>query len=372
MDNIETKENNEVKPAKARNACLNFFEALAAIFIMLHLGHAPFPGEFGKIVACIGNFAVPLFFIVSGYYLLKPNMTKEELRDKLKIRIKKMAFLLLFSFVIYTIISFVKKGYGEEVLTAGEWFKQHFLSPKRWVKFLLFNFPLVEPINWYMLASIYCYVVIYIFAGLFLNKKWIANVLVTTLFVWIIYGLCISKFNPSLFGFELSCLENIPRTWFAVGLPFIALGILLNRYEDKLKSIKLRYYVIALIVSTGLKIGEMYLFECLFNGSVRYTLGTIIQTICLIEISMIVPTFMSKSKLLNQKGNWTMFVYIFQFAVIYALKFVYVKLGIEENAIASWLKPVVVVLLTVIIAMVVNRLYVFLLDHKRKTIKNNA
>lgn len=241
MDNIEICKGYYeivVKTTKVRNTCLNFFEALACIFIMLHLGHAPFPGEFGKIIACIGNFAVPLFFVVSGYYLIKPNMTKEDLRDKLKVRIKKMLFLLLFSFIIYTIISFIKKDFGEEVLTTGEWFKEHFLSLKRWVKFLLFNFPLVEPINWYILASIYCYVIIYIFADLFLNKKLIINVLIGSMPIWIIYGLCINKFNPSLFGFELSSLESIPRTWFAVGLPFISLGILLKRYEDKFKSIK--------------------------------------------------------------------------------------------------------------------------------------
>ena len=366
MDNIEIKENeNVVKTTKGRNTCLNFFEALACIFIMLHLGHAPFPGEFGKIVACIGNFAVPLFFVVSGYYLIKPNTTKDELRNKLKVRIKKMLFLLLFSFVIYTIISFIKKDFGEEVLTTSEWFKEHFLSLKRWAKFLLFNFPLVEPINWYMLASIYCYIIIYIFADIFLNKKWIINVLVGSMPIWIIYGLCINKFNPSLFGFELSSLESLPRTWFAEGLPFISLGILLKRYEDKLKSINLKYYIIVLIASLLLKIAELYLFEYLFNGSVRYTLGTIIETICLIEISMIVPTFMSKSKMLNQKGNWTMFVYVFQFAVIYVVKFVYVKLGIEENIIASWFRPIIVILFTVMIAMIFNRLYVFLLDYKK-------
>lgn len=370
MENIEINQNKVVNATNTRNTCLNFFEVLACIFIILHLGHAPFPGEFGKIVACIGNFAVPLFFVVSSYYLFKPGMTIVELRDKLKIRIKKMLFLLLFSFVMYTIISFIKKDYGEEILTASEWFKEHFLSPKRWVKFLLFNFPIVEPINWYLLASIYCYIIIYIFADLFLNKKWISTLLAATLPIWIIYGLVINKLNPSIFGFELTSLESIPRTWFAVGLPFISLGILLKRYEDKLTSIKLKYYIILLVITLLIKIGEMYLFEYLFNGSVRYTLGTIIETICLIEISMIVPTFMSNSKIINKKGNWTMFVYIFQFAVIYVIKFIYNKLGIEENIIANWFRPIIVVSLTVVMAMIFNRFYVFLLEYKKNKLYN--
>lgn len=281
-----------------------------------------------------------------------------------------MLFLLLFSFALYTIISFIKKDYGEEILTASEWFKEHFMSAKRWVKFLLFNFPLVEPINWYLLASIYSYVVIYIFADLFLNKKWITLLLVGTLPIWIIYGLVINKLNPSLFGFELTSLESIPRTWFAVGLPFISLGILLKRHEDKLTSINLKYYIILLVITLLIKIGEMYLFEYLFDGSVRYTLGTIIETICLIEISMIVPSFMSKSKIMNKKGNWTMFVYIFQFAVIYVMKFVYVKLGVKDNIVISWLNSIIVVLLTVIIAMIFNRFYILLLEYKNNKLYN--
>ncbi len=361
-------ENNNLVKEKSRNTCLYFFEALASILIILHLGHSPFPGEFGKIVASIGGFAVPLYFVVSGFYLIKPNMTKEELRKKLLVRIKRMIYLLLFSFILYSIISFIKKDYGTEILTAGEWFKLHFLSLKKWVKFLLFNFPLVEPINWYVLASIYCYIFIYIFADPFLNKKWIIYLFIITMPIWIIYGLLINKFNPSLFGFELSSLESIPRTWFAVGLPFISLGILLNQNIDKLKNIKLKYHLIILILSIALRLSEMYLLKFLFNGDTRYTIGTIIETISIMGICIICPTFMSKSKLLNIKGNWIMFIYIFQFVVIYVMKFIYIKLDIETNTIALWLKPIITILITVLISLLFNKFYQMIMEyiHKRR------
>lgn len=49
-----------------KNRCLNFFKGLGCIFVIFI--HFPFPGEIGRIISGLARFAVPLFFMISGYY----------------------------------------------------------------------------------------------------------------------------------------------------------------------------------------------------------------------------------------------------------------------------------------------------------------
>ena len=85
------KETTTIKPT--RNYCLAFFEAIACILIVFI--HARFPGTFGRIVESLGRFGVPLFFAVSGFFLIKESSTVEEVRAKLKKRIIKILIIYL-------------------------------------------------------------------------------------------------------------------------------------------------------------------------------------------------------------------------------------------------------------------------------------
>ena len=56
---------------KKRNQIVDVFKIVSAIFVVFL--HFPFPGYLGKAVFSIARFAVPFFFIVSGYYYSKSN-----------------------------------------------------------------------------------------------------------------------------------------------------------------------------------------------------------------------------------------------------------------------------------------------------------
>lgn len=66
------------------NKCFNIEKAIAAYAIIFI--HCLFPSKLGIIFDCIGRFAVPLFFIISGYfcyyndeYLFKKKMNKKNI-----------------------------------------------------------------------------------------------------------------------------------------------------------------------------------------------------------------------------------------------------------------------------------------------------
>ena len=52
---------------KKQNECLNFFKGIACILVVSL--HVRFPVEaVDGVIQCIARFAVPLFFMISGYY----------------------------------------------------------------------------------------------------------------------------------------------------------------------------------------------------------------------------------------------------------------------------------------------------------------
>lgn len=59
--------------SKQYNYCLDFVKGLACIFVVLM--HCEFPGLLGTAVQAISRFCVPLFFMVSGYFCFKPEIT---------------------------------------------------------------------------------------------------------------------------------------------------------------------------------------------------------------------------------------------------------------------------------------------------------
>lgn len=51
---------------KQYNYCMDFLKGIACILVVFI--HVKFPGDFGQAVQAIARFAVPFFFMVSGYY----------------------------------------------------------------------------------------------------------------------------------------------------------------------------------------------------------------------------------------------------------------------------------------------------------------
>ena len=103
-----TNGENEMKAMTKNIESLDCVKGVACIFVILI--HCTFPGITGEVLRAIARFAVPLFFAVTGYFLLDShgNVTKERILRKLKriIRITVLAdiFYVLFRFVCFCIL----------------------------------------------------------------------------------------------------------------------------------------------------------------------------------------------------------------------------------------------------------------------------
>lgn len=187
---------------------LKFFLAFLVVVI-----HAGFTGYAGLGIKAFARIAVPMFFMITGYYL--PVMSDEKFRKYLI----KVTCLTVFSTLFYTLISYVQSQTGSHVST--DWFAQTF-SMKRILIWVLFNAPVAGFHLWYFYALLYVLVIIYITRKM--KKMYILYMLIPFLFL--------GDYLLSFFGRIVYY-----RNFLFLGLPYVLLGCLFRIYENRILDI---------------------------------------------------------------------------------------------------------------------------------------
>lgn len=184
---------------------LKFF--LAFLVVVIHTG---FTGYAGLGIKAFARIAVPMFFMITGYYL--PVMSDEKFRKYLI----KVTCLTVFSTLFYTLISYVQSQTGSHVST--DWFAQTF-SMKRILIWVLFNAPVAGFHLWYFYALLYVLVIIYITRKI--KKMNMLYMLIPFLFL--------GDYLLSFFGRIVYY-----RNFLFLGLPYVLLGCLFRYYENRI------------------------------------------------------------------------------------------------------------------------------------------
>lgn len=336
----------QIKKPPIKNYCLAFFEVLACCLIVFIHIHPP--GNVGFFMQSIGRFGVPLFFAISGFFLYKEGITKDEARSKLKKKIFHIALMLLWTFLFYLcfriVIAAAKNG--------GEGIQKFFAAEFSWrdlIYLLIFNHPFVNNPSWFLVAMLCAYIFIYIFPNLVLNTKWFPYFATSLLLVWLIFRLTMILTKPTVFELKLTT-PFIYLSWFNNGLPFMCLGILLKRWQEKIKQIPFKIAVIAVIVSTVSMVAEMFLMKFILGQNTSYCIGNILCVISMFAVALQKPSAFSNLKVLNLKGQWTTFVYILHPAVITLVKLFFGVIKFT-NTLSKWRIPFVVLILSVLAAI---------------------
>ena len=359
------------KLSGGKNYCLNFFQALACCLIVFL--HARFPGynvpvQFGFIMRAIARFGVPLFFIISGFFLFKENLTKEETRAKLKKRILHIGGLALFSLTLYFIIYICINSFGKNAIGAGAYLKRVF-TWQTIVQFIFLNNSFhFFPHCWFLLAMLTSYLIIYAFPNLFIKNKWFVYVLSSLLAVVVIFRLIVAKYDPVWFGVRPHT-DFFYRSWYANALLFMSLGIVLKRNIKKLVEIPKQATLAILIASFPLMVLERWFAKAVCNADPSYLFTDILCSVNMIVFAMQHPTLFSNFKLLNLEGSWTTYVYIFHPALIKLVKW-FMKAVKAPQKLIDWLYPVVVLILAVALAilfsLLISKLFAFIKTQKQK------
>lgn len=145
------------KVLKRQNKCLNCEKGIACLLVIIL--HCEFPTYIGSIINIVARIGVPLFFLISGFFLCSTDRNKVAIR--LPIKIKKTFQLVL---IYYAINIFY-----ELIVTCIVSGKQTFLqlitkifSVNNLLDAILWNRTIVGIGGWFLPALLFCYMIMWV------------------------------------------------------------------------------------------------------------------------------------------------------------------------------------------------------------------
>lgn len=166
--------------------------------------HCDFPGQLGDIVNTIARFAVPIFFMVSGYFNYSAS------KEKLKSRVLKLLKIFAISSVLYIAYDNFENLY----INGNNNFIEYNLAKlnlQNIFNLVVFNFThFIYSHLWFILALMYCY----IFRILTKDKKVEKIYKYIPILIIVGYVLNIYFLTKSL------SMVYLTRNWILMGVPF--------------------------------------------------------------------------------------------------------------------------------------------------------
>lgn len=285
--------------AKVRNHTIDILR-LAAAFAVICLHNFSGSGVWaGEQIVALCRFAVPLFFLFSGYFSAGFDR-KRKLRQILRIFV-----LTVLSNLAYLALDLSRVQGGSFMVKLH---LQELLTPQSWQNFLLFNESPFSSHLWFLGALLYCLLLDLLFDCLFGRfaknmLQWplsfcrkiaavAAGVLLGT--GLIIYD--INAINGVDFGIEFG--ENLRvstllffRNFFFFGLPFFTFGKLIRKSAFPVKPLSVPGYVIGIIALNALILIENWCW-----GTLEVYCGSILLTFLLMHLALSHP--------LSNGGKW--------------------------------------------------------------------
>lgn len=192
-----------------RNETLDTLKGFACLAVVIL--HCPFPTKVGSILSIYTRFAVPLFFMVSGYFC-RFSVYSSDL-TKLKKKMSHVLHILAASLLLYGIVGVCING----GLSAGS------ITTIEVLDWVFFNavpkniFPYGGHL-WFLFALMYCYPLYYLLNKLFKGSHHLYTIAGSLIVFRYIYAVLIE--NNIIAGKE--CFYT--NVWL-VGLPFFVVGV---------------------------------------------------------------------------------------------------------------------------------------------------
>lgn len=241
------------------NKSINVLKCLA-IFAVICIHCKLFNlGAKGGVVVALCRFAVPFFFLVSGYFSFFDNNRSKAI-EKYKVRTLHLVKLLIVANIIYFIFYNIIRDFSIEKIMS-LFYLNHIYE------YIIFNVSPTGGHLWFIQALIYCYILFYVLAKLDINANKLYKYVPILLLLCLVFG-------------EFSHLTSNPypyyfnRSFLFTGLPFFCFGYLIHDKEYRLKDISDKFIIYTIILGIFLSA-----LEFLTVGTVEMYFGTILIAI---------------------------------------------------------------------------------------------
>lgn len=225
------------------NYSINALKCLAIFaVIIIHCGLYRWEGDLGKILDTVSRFAVPVFFLISGFFSFY--LDRNYALGKYKKRIFRLIILIIISNLFYIVFySIADPNYNVMSIFTFENF----------INYIVFNAaPSPGYHLWFLQALLYCYIFFWIMAKLEMDMTKGYFVIPVLLLIALIYS--------ELFiymGIKIDVSHY--RNFLYVGLPIFYLGYYIHDKEEKIKEISNLYIILAIVISIIFTLVESYI-----------------------------------------------------------------------------------------------------------------
>ena len=311
---------------------LKGFACMGVVFI-----HITFPGLFGQIVKYASAYAVPIFFMIAGYYAYGKDT------DIIKRRLIKIVKIFVYGYMLFFLFNLALSIKNNEVL---QWLSSNFnwKTPIKYICFCTINFAI--PL-WYLIAMIETYIV-----WLFIVKRKKEHLII--------------KITPILFFFQIiltSYCETMQLEWFwkinflTRAMPWFTLGYYLNiEMGQNKRLIKTSTLVMMIIVGCAIAIiPTAFDLTVKFNviGYIPYAFG--LFSLVLKNSS---KSICKSVEFIGDKLSLNIYILHMLMAVIIDFAFHrFLNVNIEAN-LYLWLRPIIVLVATIFASWVVYKIKV--------------
>ncbi len=327
-----------------RNIGIDILKAFSA-FLVIYI-HTPFPYEIGQYLVSMARVAVPIFFMISGYFYLNIVGRKGEERQ-----IKKIFKIFILSNILYFFIKVVFET------LIGNGFLSYILkvfSKESIFNFIVFN---VSPFNghlWYLGAILYVLIITYIFDRLKLKK-----ILYILTPIFLIIDIIFGKYSLAIFGREF--LYIYLRNFIITGLPYFYIGRIIKENQIRIKNY---VAILGIFIFSSTLIFERYILKFYNLNAERDSFISVI--FLAIIIFLFFTSFYDDEKgqfklskleiaLANVGRRYSLLIYIIHPIFILLLKPIIFRLGVYKYY--QFISAIIIFILCILLIKMVKEVF---------------
>lgn len=330
------------------NQGINILKFIAVTLVIII--HETPPGRFGLIAEGIAAMAVPVFFMISGYYCYGASL------DRIRKRTVKVFKLTILANLIYFVWDIaVEALQGESVWI---WLREN-CTLKRLLVFLLTNESPFRGHLWFLGALLYSYLFLLIFL-IYMEKGrgGIAEIIRKNQ-IKVLFAIAFLLLMMNIVGGEFLTFygKNIQipyiRNWLFMGIPFFIMAYCLHSGEELIYG-RLNLNALWLIsaLSILLNVAEVSLMtqSALYITTIFVDITVFITALHYNELNN--PLLIRLGGLADKYGLW---VYVLQIIVIKNLRWFYAQYGIADNMFVQYMSPLLALVLSFVLAALIPR-----------------
>lgn len=313
-----------------RNATIDVLKLMASYMVVFL--HITFYGAVGVAVKALARFAVPFFFLISGFYSF--NLPS----DKFIKRIKHIIFLFIFSVMIYMFWNAAQLLFIGDFRGIFAYFAQY-LNFKNLIKFLCFNVTISSVHLWYLSALIYVYVVFYFLFRFKVRDKFIFIVSFLLLFLHLFLGEFLS-----IFGFAIPATGL--RNFVFMGIPFFGIGMFVKKYEDRFKIVNKYIALVCFVIGAFCTFCSRH-----FLGKNELYIGSLFILLAMIIVFLKYPNA-KYPKFIMRLAKCSTYIYILHMLISKAIIKLYPIFEIDYygSVFLRFVHPIIVCLVSTVLA----------------------